>query len=135
MKDEIKAGIILSRSDDEVATNIRSYLVAKDGNKIIGCLALHIYSEELAEFRSMIVHKDYRGKGVGKKLINYELKNAKKLNLKKVLVLTYQLRFFQGLNFLEIPKSEIPDNKIWADCIKCKHFSMCDEIALIKEVE
>ncbi|HHD83733.1 MAG TPA: GNAT family N-acetyltransferase, partial [Campylobacteraceae bacterium] len=31
----------------------------------------------------------------------------------------------------EIPKEALPEQKIWADCVKCKHFPICDEVALI----
>ncbi|PHQ55600.1 MAG: GNAT family N-acetyltransferase, partial [Sulfurimonas sp.] len=32
----------------------------------------------------------------------------------------------------EIPKESLPEHKIWADCIKCKHFPICNEVSLIK---
>jgi amino-acid N-acetyltransferase len=50
------------------------------------------------------------------------------------LTLTYQKEFFEKLGFVEIPKESIPDKKIWADCIKCKFFPNCNEIALIKHL-
>jgi len=38
-----------------VATNIRSYVLAKDNGKLVGYTALHIHSKRLAEIRSLIV--------------------------------------------------------------------------------
>ncbi len=134
VKKEIEAGIILNRTDDEVATNIRSYTLAKDGDKIVGFCALHIYSMNLAEIRSIVVHEDYRGQAIGNRLIDVVLKEAKKLNLSQVLSLTYQKRFFEKLGFKEIEKESIPEHKIWADCIKCTHFPKCDEISMIKDI-
>lgn len=134
LKPEVEAGNILYRADDEVATNIRSYLIAKDRDRVVGAVALHIYSTELAEFRSMIVAEDYRGEGVGRLLIERGLKNGENLGLKKILVLTYKKLFFEKLGFKEIPKLDIPNSKIWADCIKCSHFPVCEEVALIREV-
>jgi len=133
--DEVKEGIILPRGDDEVATNIRSYALAKDDSKLVGYAALHIHSPSLAEIRSLIVDKGYRGKDIGKKLVEYCLEEAKELGLSKVLVLTYVPKFFEKLNFKEIDKSDIPEHKIWADCIKCIHFPKCDEVSLIYEIE
>ncbi len=52
---EIQSGVILYRSDDEIATNIRSYTLAMDGDKLVGFCALHIHSPNLAEVRSMII--------------------------------------------------------------------------------
>lgn len=131
---EVSSGIILPRSDDDVATNIRSYILAKEVDEIVGFCALHIHTKELAETRSLIVKESKRGSGIGKALINQALLNAKDLGLKKVLTLTYQKDFFEKLGFVEIPKESIPEHKIWADCIKCKFFPICNEVSLIKEL-
>jgi len=129
---EVKDGIILNRSEDEVATNIRSYVLAKKENKIIGYTALHIHSKRLAEIRSLIVDTVYRGQSVGKRMVQFALDEAKALGVEEdVLVLTYLPHFFEKLNFHEINKEVIPEHKIWADCIKCIHFPICNEVALI----
>jgi amino-acid N-acetyltransferase len=129
---EIKDGVILDRSEDEVATNIRSYVLAKEGNTLVGYTALHVHSPRLAEIRSLIVDEKHRGNNIGQKLVNFALKEAKILNVSEdVLVLTYLPLFFEKLGFKEINKESIPEHKIWADCIKCIHFPVCNEIALV----
>ena len=129
---EIESGVILLRTDDEVATNIRSYSIAMDGDKLVGFCALHIHSPGLAEVRSMIIENDYRGKDIGSELVRKVCEEGKRLGLKEVLALTYQQHFFERLGFVEIPKESIPEHKIWADCIKCKYFPVCNEVSLIK---
>lgn len=129
---EVKDGIILERNEDEVATNIRSYILAKEEGKLIGYAALHIHSSRLAEIRSLIVAKEHRGKKVGEKIVLFALEEAKKLNVEEeVLVLTYLPEFFKKMNFIEIAKETIPEHKIWTDCIKCIHFPVCNEISLV----
>lgn len=130
---EVMSGVILFRSDDEVATNIRSYVLALDGDKVIGFVALHIHAPDLAEVRSLIVDTNYRGKKIGADLVLYTVNEAKELGIKQLFTLTYQKAFFEKLHFKEIPKESLPEHKIWADCVKCKHFPICDEIALIIE--
>ncbi|HIP47176.1 MAG TPA: N-acetyltransferase [Campylobacterales bacterium] len=130
---EVMSGVILFRSDDEVATNIRSYVLARDEDKVIGFAALHIYAEDLAEVRSLIVDSDYRGQNIGGNLVLYTINEARELGIKRLFTLTYQKVFFEKLNFKEIAKESLPEHKIWADCVKCKHFPICDEIALIIE--
>lgn len=125
-------GTILKRSADEIATNIRSYTLAFDDEMLIGFSALHIHTTKLAEIRSLIVHADYRDQGVGKALVSEGLKEGEKLGLKEVLVLTFKQAFFEKLGFVEIPKESLPEHKIWADCIKCIHFPLCNEVSLIK---
>lgn len=134
VKPEVEKGIILFRSSDEMATNIRSYILAKNGSEIIGFGALHFHADNLAEVRSLVVKEDFRGQGVGKGIIQNLLKEGKEMGLNEVFTLTYQRSFFEALGFHEISKEKLPPHKIWADCIKCKHFPVCDEIALIKTI-
>jgi len=132
---EVKDGIILIRTEDEVATNIRSYVLAKDKDKIVGYTALHVHSKRLAEIRSLIVDESYRGKKIGQHMVEFALKEAKELGVEEdVLVLTYLPGFFEKLGFREINKELIPEHKIWADCIKCIHFPVCNEVALVYKV-
>ncbi|KYJ85912.1 N-acetyltransferase [Sulfurovum riftiae] len=129
---EIKEGVILNRSEDEVATNIRSYVLAKEGEKLVGYTALHIHSRRVAEIRSLIVDEAYRGQKIGQALVRFAVEEAKALRVEEdVLVLTYQPAFFEKLGFSEINKEAIPEHKIWADCIKCIHFPVCNEVALV----
>ncbi len=129
---EVKDGIILNRTEDEVATNIRSYVLAKDGDKLVGYTALHIHSKRLAEIRSLIVDEAYRGQKVGQRMVQFTLEEAKEIGVEEdVLVLTYLPEFFRKMNFQEINKEVIPEHKIWADCIKCIHFPICNEVALV----
>ncbi len=132
--EEVKTGTILFRSSDEMATNIRSYIVAKDSTNIIGFGALHFHAYDLGELRSLIVSDKYRGKGIGKSIVKAMLEEGKSLDVKSVFTLTYQQSFFESIGFNEIPKESLPAHKIWADCVKCKHFPVCDEVALIKTI-
>jgi amino-acid N-acetyltransferase len=132
---EIKEGIILDRSEDEVATNIRSYVLAKEDEKLVGYTALHIHSPRLAEIRSLIVDEAYRGQKIGQKLVEFALQEAREIGVAEdVLVLTYSPGFFEKLGFVEINKEGIPEHKIWADCIKCIHFPVCNEVAMVYKV-
>jgi len=132
--DEVKKGTILFRSSDEMATNIRSYVIAKKDETIVGFGALHFHANDLGEIRSLIVSDKYRGEGIGKSIVNNILEEGKVLHVKKIFTLTYKQGFFESIGFREIPKESLPAHKIWADCVKCKHFPVCDEVALIKTI-
>ena len=130
----IADGIILKRDNDEIATNIRSYIAIKNENKIIAIGALHIYSMQLAEIRSLAVDINYQKQGLGKSIIIELEKEAKDLGISQLLTLTYQKEFFEKNGFIEIPKEKVPEHKVWSDCIKCPHFPNCNEISLIKHI-
>ena len=95
-------------------------------------LALHIHTTDLAEVRSLIVKDGIRGQKIGENLVKKALEEASSLGIQRVLSLTYKQAFFERLGFVEIPKESLPEHKIWADCIKCKHFPICNEVSLIK---
>ena len=131
VKEEVEQGKILLRTEDEMATTIRSYTVVEVDGKMAGFTATHIHSPRLAEVRSLVVGKEFRGLKLGKKLVEACLNEAKTYGIKQVLSLTYEKGFFESCGFREIAMEEIPEHKIWADCIRCKHFPICDEIAMV----
>lgn len=134
VRKEVEKGIILLRTEDEMATTIRSYIIVKVDGVMAGFTATHIHSSRMAEVRSLIVNENFRGLGLGKKLVEKCVEEAKFYGLKQVLSLTYEKEFFENCGFKEISKEEIPEQKIWADCIRCKLFPICNEIAMVKDI-
>ena len=112
--------------------SLKSRCESKFASPIVAFAALQILSLTLAEVRSLIVAENYRRNGLATMLIEHLIAEARALNLKEVLALTYQREVFEKLGFKEIAKESLPNQKIWADCIKCKKFPVCDEIALTK---
>lgn len=131
VKDEVESGVLLPRSDEEIATNIRSYTLAFRDGELAGFASLKIFNANLAEVRSLVVSPNCRKQGIGTKIVEELIKEAEFYGLKQVFALTYQKGFFEKLGFKEISKEELPAQKIWADCIKCKKFPVCNEIAVI----
>ena len=131
VKDEVESGVLLPRSDEEIATNIRSYSLAFVDNELAGFASLKIFNANLAEVRSLVVAPKFRKHGIGAKIVAELIKEAEFYGLKQVFALTYQKGFFEKLGFKEISKEELPAQKIWADCIKCKKFPVCNEVAVI----
>ena len=134
VKAEVEKGTILLRTEDEMANTIRSYFIAEVDGKMAGFTALHIHSSRLAEVRSLIVSNEFRGLKLGKKLVEHCIEEAKKYDLEQVLSLTYEAGFFESCGFKVIAKDEIPEHKIWADCIRCKHFPVCEEVAMVYDL-
>ena len=124
---------MLPRSLNELYDNIRDFWVYEEKGKVIGCCALHIAWEDLAEIKSLAVLKSKQHKGIGKKMISTCLYEAKDLGAKKVFVLSYIPSFFIKFGFKRVKHSELP-HKIWAECINCPKFPNCREIALLKTI-
>ncbi|MFH0763830.1 MAG: N-acetyltransferase [Candidatus Omnitrophota bacterium] len=124
---------MLPRSLNELYENIRDFYVYAEGRKVYGACALHVDWEDLSEIKSLAVSRSKTGKGMGRKLLEHCLMEAKMLKLKKVFALTYIPEFFEQFGFSIIDKKELP-HKIWSECIKCMYFPGCKEIAMIKEI-
>lgn len=124
-----KDGLVLPRSLMEIFEAIRDFYVFIEDDQVVGAAALNICWEDLAEVRSLVVHENCGGRGVGKQLVKACLAEARQLGIGRVFALTYQQAFFEKLGFQVIDKSELPQ-KIWGDCIKCAKFPECDEIAM-----
>lgn len=134
VKEEVEKGKILLRTEDEMATTIRSYTIVEVDGQMAGFTATHIHSPRLAEVRSLVVGEKFRGLKLGKKLVEACINEAKEYGIKQVLSLTYEKGFFESCGFREIAKEDIPEQKIWADCIRCKLFPICNEIAMVIDI-
>jgi amino-acid N-acetyltransferase len=128
-----KQDLMLARSLNELYENIRDFWVVEDRRKIIGCAAMHISWEDLAEIKSLAVAKNKQGNGIGSELVLSCLKEARELGARKVFVLTYKPEFFKKFGFKKIKHSSLP-HKIWMECIRCCKFPNCQEIALLKSL-
>lgn len=124
---------MLPRSLNELYENIRDFYVYTEGKNIYGCCALHVDWEDLSEIKSLAVVPSKTKHGIGKKLLEHCLKEAKTLKLKKVFALTYIPEFFEDFGFRMVDRQELP-HKIWSECIKCMYFPDCKEIAMLKEI-
>jgi amino-acid N-acetyltransferase len=125
--------LMLARSLNEVYESLRDFFVWREDGRILGCAALHISWQGLAEVRSVAVRDDAQGRGIGRALVEGCLNEARELGIKRLFVLTYLPEFFQKFGFVPYPKENLP-HKIWADCLNCPRFPDCDEVALIRDL-
>lgn len=125
-------GEMLPRSLNEIYERVREFTVWEEGGEVAGVCSLAVYWEDLAEIRSLAVHRDFGGKGIGKALTRACLEEAAALGIARVFALTYKPEFFTRLGFRVVDKMDLPQ-KIWKDCLKCTKFHDCDEVAVLLE--
>jgi amino-acid N-acetyltransferase len=123
-------GLMLPRSDRSLYEHLQCFTVAVDQGQVVGTAGLHILWRDLAEIRSLAVHPSAQGQGVGRRLVGTLVERAASLGISQVLSLTYQTEFFNKLHFEIVQKETLP-HKIWKDCIHCKKFYHCDEVAMV----
>jgi len=127
--------MLLPRSYTELYSHLRDFYVLTrgDAKEVLGCCALSICWDDLAEIRSLVVRDDVQKLGWGRKLVDACLSEAVTLGAFKVFTLTYQRDFFAKMGFIEVNKEKLPQ-KVWADCIRCPKFPECDEISMLMEM-
>src|SRR5271170_86825 len=67
--------------------------------KVVGCCALSVLWADLAEVRSLAVDDDFRGRGIGRRLVDWAVDQARLLQIRKLMALTYEQTFFEKLGF------------------------------------
>lgn len=130
-----KRGELLPRPLTRIYDHLRDFTVFVDdtSGKVTGCCALQFCWEDLAEIRSLAVHPDYTGLGVGTRLLEEAVTEAIQYQIRRLFTLTYRPSFFQQFGFEQIDRSELP-LKIWGDCLLCVKFPDCDETAMMKSL-
>ena len=125
-------GQMLPRTLGETYENLRDFFVVRDGDRVVGCGALHIVWADMAELKSLAVEESQHSRGVGAAITRACVEEGRALGLTSLFALTYRPGFFAKLGFRELDKRELPQ-KIWKDCFKCAKFANCDETALIRD--
>lgn len=127
-------GRMLFKSYAQLYENLRDFAVYEDGGRILGCCALAVIWADLAEVRSLAVEDSSRGRGIGRKLVERAIDEARRLQIRRLMSLTYEQAFFEKLGFQVVPKETLP-LKVWSDCIRCPKNEHCDEIAMVRTLE
>ncbi len=128
-------GVLLPRSRQDICRNIREFTVCRDEERhVVGCVALRVMWDALAEIRSLAVDEDCRNMGIGRMLVESAVEEAGRLGVRRVFALTREVEFFLRLKFHPVDKKELPQ-KIWSDCINCPKFPDCDEEAVVLDLE
>lgn len=125
--------LMLPRSLSDLYESLRDFLVYEHKKRVVGCCALQVVWQGLAEIRSLAVSKSHQKKGIGQQLVNAAIKEAEQIGCKSIFVLTYIPAYFKSKGFRRVNKDKLP-HKIWAECINCPKFPNCKEIALIKKL-
>lgn len=93
---------------DGARAHLDAFIVALDGDDLIGCVGAEIYGAE-ALLRSLAVREDRRGAGLGDALTERMLAALKTRDVKRVALLTTTAEvFFARRCFRKVPRDEVP---------------------------
>ena len=93
---------LLSKETVTLYEDVQEFVVAVDGENVVGCGALHVLWEDLAEVRTVAIFPEFKNQGFGSQLLIALLDKAKNLGVKRVFCLTFETKFFAKHGFQEI---------------------------------
>jgi amino-acid N-acetyltransferase len=93
---------LLSKETVTLFESVQEFVVAEVDGEVVGCGALHVLWEDIAEVRTVAVVEQMHGKGVGHLILENILARAKGVGVKKVFCLTFETKFFGSHGFKEI---------------------------------
>jgi amino-acid N-acetyltransferase len=103
-------GILLGKDLVSYYEAVKEFLVAVDAEgAVVGCGALHVMWEDLAEVRTLAVSDAVRGTGLGHRMLEALLERAVQLGLERVFCLTFEVEFFTRHGFEVMAETVDPE--------------------------
>jgi amino-acid N-acetyltransferase len=115
----VESGRLLDKATVTLYEDIQEFLVAERASdrRAVGCGALHVMWEDLAEIRTVAVDETCQGEGVGQVIVESLLARARELGVSRVFVLTFAVKFFGRLGFEEITE-EAASAEVYAELLR-----------------
>jgi amino-acid N-acetyltransferase len=116
--ENVASGRLLGKAAVTLYEDVQEFWVAEaaDG-AVVGCGALHVMWEDLAEIRTVAVRPDCQQHGIGHKLVDALLATARELGVRRVFVLTFAVGFFARHGFAEIAGTPV-SAEVYAELLR-----------------
>ena len=95
-------GKLLSKETVTLFESVQEFTIAELDGKVVGCGALHILWEDLAEVRTVAVEAALHKQGIGNKILEHIIDRAREVGVERIFCLTFQTGFFSKHGFTEI---------------------------------
>ena len=96
---------------------VHEFRVVEVEGEVVGCGALHVMWEDLAEVRTVAVRPDLKGHGLGSAVLVELLQDARDLGVTRVFCLTFETSFFGRHGFQRIDGQAVePD--VYAELLR-----------------
>jgi amino-acid N-acetyltransferase len=101
---------MLSKETVTLYESVQEFTVAEVDGKVIGCGALHVLWDDLAEVRTVAVAENFHNKGIGHQILAKIIERAREVGVERIFCLTFQTKFFGSHGFIEIEGTPVaPD--------------------------
>ena len=110
-------GRLLTKETVTLYESVQEFIVAIENNEVVGCGALHVLWEDLAEVRTVAVLERLHGKGVGHQIMQAIEERARAIGVKRIFCLTFETQFFGRHGFEEIQGTPV-DADVYAELLR-----------------
>jgi amino-acid N-acetyltransferase len=97
--------------------DVQEFTVAVEGDLVVGCGALHVLWEDLAEVRTVAVLDRLKGQGVGHKILEAIIERARLVGVERIFCLTFETQFFSRHGFEEIHGTPV-DPDVYSELLR-----------------
>ncbi len=110
-------GRMLEKETVTLYESVQEFTVAVAGEKVVGCGALHVLWEDLAEVRTVAVSPDHQRQGIGHKILDAVVERAKNVGVKRIFCLTFETEFF-GAHGFEVIEGTPVSHEVYAELLR-----------------
>lgn len=100
-------GHLLAKAPVTLFEDIQEFLVVEVDGSVVGCGALHVMWEDLAEVRTLVVAGTHLRQGIGSLLLTMLIERAREVGVRRVFCLTFMVAFFTEHGFQEIDEAPV----------------------------
>jgi len=129
--DHLEEGHLLPRELSEIMVHAGRFVVAVAHGRVLACAELAPLSRSVAEVRSLVVSREARSLGLGRRMVDELVRRAEIAGFEKLCAFTHSPAYFVHLGFSIVPHVWLPE-KIVTDCHSCVHFRQCGQYAVMR---
>ena len=108
---------VLVEGLDRLIYHPHTVFVAEQDGVVVGCGALHVMWEDLAEIRTLAVRPEAKGHGVGSLLMEALVADARDLGVERLFCLTFEVDFFTRHGFVVI-EGQAVEPEVYAELVR-----------------
>lgn len=111
--------ILMAKETVAYYESLQEFRIAESNEgEVIGCGALHVMWEDLAEIRTLAAADSWRGRGVGHVLVENLLEEARALGVSRVFCLTFEVDFFKRHGFEVMADQSAVDPQVYSELLR-----------------
>jgi len=134
IEEHLAEGHLLPRQFSEIVVHAHRFVVAVQDDRVLACAELAPLSRAVAEVRSMVVSREARAQGVGRRIVVELVRRAEAAGFEKLCAFTHSPGYFVHLGFSIVPHAWLPE-KIVTDCHACPQFRRCGQYAVVRSLQ